>query len=164
VALQLVHEVAVLAIAEPMHALHIRAVVGCALWHIDASRFQECGDAIVTRLAIDVPSVVRHDIEGNERLTGGVRAAFEKRIEQLLPRCRVDAGRLSQHAIHIEQNRVVLARRQGGNRTRAAHARPSSIFGLLLYPQATACTNCTHVFNVPAAELTQRIDQSSAQS
>src|SRR5688572_30113519 len=123
----MLHEVAVLPIAEPMNALHIRGVFVSALWHIDSSRTQECSYAIVTRLAIDVPSVVRLDVERNERLTGCNRTTFEKRIEQLLPRGRMDAGSLSQHAIHIEQDRVVFARRQSCDRTRAAHIRSSSI-------------------------------------
>ena len=110
-ALQMLHEVAVLTIAEAVNALHPGAIRVRALWQIDSSRSQECLDAVGARLTIDVPPIVRLDIERNEGLTTRSRTTFEKRIEQLLPRGRMYAGGLSQHAIHIEENRVVLARR-----------------------------------------------------
>jgi hypothetical protein len=89
VPLQLFREVLIFAIAKPVNALHVGAVRVCPPWQIDSTRLQERRDAVVARLAIDVLSIVRVDVERDERLTASGRAALEECVEQLLPRCRV---------------------------------------------------------------------------
>jgi hypothetical protein len=66
---------------------------------LDSSRHEEGCHAIVTGLAIDVVSVVRVEVKGNERFARLCRPLLKKPIEQLFPGHGMDAGRLRQNTI-----------------------------------------------------------------
>ena len=69
---------------------------------MDAPRRQEVADAVDAGLAVDVLVVVVVDVEGLERLAVRSPSAQEV-VEHLLPGRGVDAGRLGEHPVEVEQ-------------------------------------------------------------
>ncbi len=68
-----------------------------------AARCKEGPHAVSAQLAVDVPEVVRRELEEAEGLAQAGRALAEEGVEHLLPGCRVDPRRLGQDAVEIEQ-------------------------------------------------------------
>ena len=111
------HEL-VLAVAEAVDRARAGWVVGGALGQLDAPGLQEERGAVGARLAVDVVVVVGVAVEGLERRARRRRSGREEVVEHLLPRPRVDVGRLGEHAVEVEQ--------AGGDRS-VSRAQPVSV-------------------------------------
>src|SRR5215212_9372271 len=93
----------VLAIAEATDGLGFRAVARITIGQLNAPRPEEGPDALVTRLAIDVVEVVAVQV-------CLVDAPLDQEVaEELTPGTHVHLGSRSQHAVQVEQRRVVIA-------------------------------------------------------
>jgi hypothetical protein len=71
------------------------------------------GNAVVPWFAIDVAPIVGIDVKRNEGFACCGSALLKKTIEQPFPSRGVQARRLGQYAVEIEQDRVVIT---GGKR------------------------------------------------
>ena len=73
---------------------------------LDAARGQEASHACPPGLAVDVPAVIRGQVEGDEPLAGARRAGGQVLVEELLPGARVDRGRPRDHPVEVEDEGV----------------------------------------------------------
>ncbi len=119
---QLFGEIAVLQIAQAVHRLRARAILRCSPRQFDSARLEKRGHAVVTRFTIDVAPVVGIDVKRNEWFACSCSALLEKAIEQPFPCRGVDARRLGQYAVKIEQNRVVIPGGERDDRSCTSHA------------------------------------------
>src|SRR6266487_4146897 len=103
VAFQKCHHELVLAVSETVDGLGRRRVVRIALGQLDSARGQERANAVVARLAVDVPVVVGDRVEGGELLAGSLGALAQVRVEHLLPGGGVHLGGLGEDAVEIEE-------------------------------------------------------------
>src|SRR6266487_7108980 len=103
VAFQKCHHELVLAVSETVDGLGRRRVVRIALGQLDSARGQERANAVVARLAVDVPVVVGDRVEGGELLAGSLGALAQVRVEHLLPGGGVHLGGRGEDAVEIEE-------------------------------------------------------------
>ena len=122
--LQVLQEILVLQIAQRVHALRVGTVVGRAERQFDPARLEKGCHAVVARLAVDVAPVVGVDVEGDEGFARLGGALLEKLVEQLFPGRGMHARGPGQHPVEVEQNRVVVARRDGDDGAKLVHDRP----------------------------------------
>ncbi len=106
----------VLAVAEPADGVRVRRVGRVAVGQPDAARREQVAHALVAGLAVDVGEVVGVGV-GRGVGAGGVPGGQEG-VEHLRPGAHVDLGGGRQHAVEVEQDRVVL---RPGHRHRCAH-------------------------------------------
>ena len=102
VTLEQLDDEAVLAGTEPVDSRCDRRVVHRTFRDGDRARCKEGPHAVSAQLAVDVPEVVRRELEEAEGLAQAGRALAEEGVEHLLPGCRVDPRRLGQDAVEIE--------------------------------------------------------------
>ena len=76
----------------------------------EAARAKEAIHAVVARLPIHVSVVIRVYLEWIEGLPRALRHLFQVPVERTLPGRSVDAGRIGDDPIEVEQPGVVLAR------------------------------------------------------
>src|SRR5205823_5832512 len=93
----------VLAISQAVHGLGLGWIARVPAGQLDPARGEERLDALVPGLAVDVLVVVLDGVEGDELLTGSRRALLQVGVEHLLPRGRVNLGRLGEHPVEVEQ-------------------------------------------------------------
>jgi hypothetical protein len=110
VLLQLLQEVTVLEFPQRPDTVTTRIASRRFERQLNATRLQERDNSVMARFAIHVASVVGNDIKWNQGFAGACGAFLKEVIKKLLPRMRMHASRLCQDAIHVEQNRVVVAR------------------------------------------------------
>ncbi len=117
-------EVAVLSVAEAAHRRRVGDVGRLAAGQRNTAGLQEAGDAVVAPLAVDVPDIVRPDVEGLEGLPMLRRPVEEELVEERLPRLRVHRRSLRDDPVEIEEERVVPREHPVGGRSERGH-RPS---------------------------------------
>jgi len=80
-------------------------VIG-AFWKIDLTGAEKVADAVEARPSVHIVQVVGAGVEGPEGLAARLRAPAQEFVEGLLPGLRVQAGRIGQDAVEIEEHGV----------------------------------------------------------
>ena len=127
--LQNCQEIPVLAIAQRLDALHVRAISGRPSRQVDAARFEEGRRTVVAGLPFEVAPIVRANIKRHEWLAEIRGPLLKKCIEQTFPGSRIGTCRLRQNPVQIEQDSVVILRRQRYHGADGGHHRVSPFLG-----------------------------------
>jgi Tfp pilus assembly protein PilO len=80
---------------------------------VDIARSQKIANAVEARLPIHVKPVIGGEIERMKCFVSLIRSLPKIIIEHLLPARGMQAGRVSDHAVKVEQNRVVMLASDG---------------------------------------------------
>ena len=68
---------------------------------------EEVPNPVVAAFAVHVEPVVALDVERLQRVAGPVGAAAQELVEGALPAVGVDPGGVCEHAVEVEEHRVV---------------------------------------------------------
>jgi len=95
----------VFSVAQTVHRLGARGVIGTAFGQLDAAGGQERTSAVRSRLAVHVGVVVADGVESDERSAGAAGPGLQIAVEHLLPRGGMHLRCFGQDTIEIEQAR-----------------------------------------------------------
>ncbi|MHB1215171.1 MAG: cation-transporting P-type ATPase [Thiobacillus sp.] len=107
--LQQLQKKRILAVAETAYRFPLGRIIGIAPGKIDPARLQEALHAVIARLPVDVASIIADAVEWCLRPAG---PSLQKFVKHLLPCRRMQLRRPGDHAVKIEDHRVVMPGRQ----------------------------------------------------
>ena len=98
-----------LALTERVHCIRVLRVMLRSFRKVYAPGGEKASNAVVARSPIDIVEVVSFDIKRPKGQTMPLRPPLQERIKNRFPSSRVDARRVGQHAVEIEDRGVEIA-------------------------------------------------------
>ena len=98
----------VLAVPEPAHRFSLWRIVRASLGELNSARCKKVANAVEARLSIHIQPIIRGGIERKKCFASLHCTFLEVFVKHLFPTRRVDAGRVSDHTVEVEQDGVVL--------------------------------------------------------